>query len=278
MTGNDIIAQIVGRLKHSYDPGEARAIARAYLEDRLGFKKTGTSEIQSLPDFYAADLERLVSGEPLQYITGIQHFMGLQFKVTPAVLIPRPETEELTQWVGEMLQHDCDRIILDIGTGSGCIPVSLKLKFPASQVYATDISAEALEVARFNAESLCASVHFEKDSILDPAFEIPGGIDIIVSNPPYIPLSDKQYLADHVVHHEPHLALFAPGNDPVVYYKAICRFAEKHLKQDGVIYFEVYPETSLEVVNHLEITGFKNITTRMDLSGKPRFLRASRQP
>jgi release factor glutamine methyltransferase len=276
MTGKELTAEIVSRIKHLYDRNESLAIARAYLADRLGFKTGKPETIPQLPEFFLNDMNRLVSGEPLQYITGIQHFHGLEFKVSPAVLIPRPETEELTGWISESLPMNSGTTILDIGTGSGCIPVILKLKSPVSVVYATDISEEALEIARYNSKKLGAEVHFVKDSIFNSALVVPGGFDIIVSNPPYIPLSQKKELAPNVVRYEPHLALFAPDENPVIFYKAICDYAQKNLKPNGKIYFEVHPDTCSAIVNYLETTGFSNIEMRYDLSGKLRFIRSGR--
>ncbi len=276
MKGSEIIAEIVSRIKHLYGKEEAIAIAKGYITDRLGNSFAIEFNQNNLPPFFQDDLSRLEAGEPLQYVTGIQHFHGLEFRVNSRVLIPRPETEELTDWINKEIQNTSDKKVLDIGTGSGCIAITLKLHHKSLTVYASDISREALEVARINAENLDAEILFVEDSVLNPLFSVPAGFDIIVSNPPYIPLSQQSHMAINVTRYEPHTALFSPDDDPIIYYKAICDFAVKQLKADGVIYYEVHPETYKDVVNYLRITGFGNILTRNDMSGKLRFIRASR--
>jgi len=271
-----IKAIITSGIAHLYDPEEALAIAKGYISDKLGLKLSDRSESITLPPFFDDDMRQLASGKPLQYVTGIQFFFGRPFLVNESVLIPRPETEELTQWIHENIKASAPGIrILDIGTGSGCIPITLNLNNPGTRVYGVDVSPEALEIATQNANILKATVKFIKDDILNPVHHFNEKFDIIVSNPPYIPKSESGSLAVHVIGYEPHLALFVPDDDPILFYKKICNFALKHLRPNGVIYFEVHPDYIAEIVNYLKIMGFSNIITRKDLSGHNRFIKAT---
>src|SRR4030095_1622716 len=184
--------------------------------------------------------------------------------------------EELTLWILEDIKiNNTGMRMLDIGTGSGCIPITLNLKNPGLRTYGMDVSQEALDVAIKNARELGADVEFIRDDILNPVNAFNEKFDIIVSNPPYIPKSESASLAVHVMGYEPHLALFVPDDDPIVFYKKISNFALKHLHPYGVIYFEAHPDYINDIVNYLKITGFTFINARKDLSGHLRFIKAT---
>ncbi len=218
-------------------------------------------------------LEKLKKDIPIQYILGETEFYGLKFKVTPDVLIPRPETEELVNLIIKENTKE-DACIIDIGTGSGCIAISLKKNFQKSSTYALDISENALKIAKENARINNVDITFLEYDILSkegtqsfPAF------DVIVSNPPYILESEKQGMKANVTKNEPPLALFVPDDDPFKFYIAIAQFAIKHLKQKGFIYFEINENLSSELEISLKELGIKDITTYRDIHNKDRIMR-----
>jgi len=224
-------------------------------------------------------LEELITGKPLQYVIGETEFYGLTFKVNPSVLIPRPETEELVEWILSDLRKSKISIeglkIIDIGTGSGCIPISLKKNLPEAQLYALDISTEALGVSKQNAAFNQTMVNFIQADILNLLNEqlTDEKFGIIVSNPPYVTDSEKQQMLPNVLQHEPHLALFVSDNDPLIFYKAIADFTLKHSDTNGSLYLEINENLGEETVQLLKHMGFKNIELRKDLSGKDRMIR-----
>jgi len=225
-------------------------------------------------------LARLQTGEPIQYILGHTEFYGLTFKVNPSVLIPRPETEELVEWVlNSKVESQKSKVsnILDIGTGSGCIAISLKKNFPTAQVSAIDISTEALQTAKQNAELNEVDINFIHADILNinSEIEIPKS-EIIISNPPYVTLHDKTQMHTNVTDFEPHTALFVPENDPLIFYKAIADFAIDNLAPKGLLFFEINESLGKETVEMLESKGFKDIELRKDMSGRDRMVRATR--
>ena len=203
-------------------------------------------------------------------------FYSLQFEVDPSVLIPRPETEELVEQV--ILDNADQKIkILDIGTGSGCIAVTLRKHLKKASVIATDISAEALATARRNAKRNNTTVTFIQTDILDPEkaeMDIPFILDVIVSNPPYIKEEEKKDMERNVLDYEPHLALFVPDNDPLLYYWHIAHFGKKKLRRNGHLYFEINAACGNMVVEMLEEEGYKNIELIQDLSGRDRIIKA----
>ena len=218
-------------------------------------------------------LEKLKSDIPIQYILGETEFYGLKFKVTPDVLIPRPETEELVDLIIKKNTKE-HASILDIGTGSGCIAVSIKKHVPKSSVYAIDVSEKALVIAKENAKRNNTDITFLKYDILNneelqsfPEF------DIIVSNPPYVLESEKKGMRENVTNNEPHLALFVPDDNPFMFYHVIAKFAIKHLKQEGLIYFEINENLSSDLENSLNELGIKDITTYKDIHNKKRIMR-----
>jgi release factor glutamine methyltransferase len=218
----------------------------------------------------------------VQYVVGKAEFGGRTFKVTPDVLIPRPETYELCQWVveekREERREERDFSVLDIGTGSGCIAITLALDIPDAQVEAWDISEGALSIARQNVEDLHAHVDFKQVNVLS-SLPKQGGPEwvFIVSNPPYICKKDSASMEQHVLDHEPHQALFVPDEDPLVFYKAIGQYACHALANHGYLFFEINPLYATEITKMLDEMGFFEIETRKDQFGKVRFVRARKE-
>ena len=220
-------------------------------------------------------ISRLKNQEPIQYILGETEFYGLTFTLTPDVLIPRPETEELVAWVLEFQSNKPIRI-LDVGTGSGCIPVSLKKNWPQAHVMACDISEKALKLAQRNAGINQTEVAFFHLNILIPL--LPGSfpkIDILVSNPPYITESGKKFMSNNVLNFEPKQALFVADEDPLLYYKALVKFAKKYLNQNGQIFWEINEAFGTDCVGLLKESGFINVKLRKDINGKNRMVYAT---
>lgn len=209
---------------------------------------------------------------PIQYVVGEAEFYGLKFKVDHHVLIPRPETEELVNWYLESINHTNALCILDIGTGSGCIPITIKKKSPNSNLYAIDISKEALSIAKQNALLNGVDVDFIELDILSK--EIDGNFDIIISNPPYIKWEEASDMEPNVLDNEPHLALFVDNHDPLLFYRVIANQAIKKLNPNGYLFFEVNAAFGAEVVNLLKEVGFNEVILRKDMQGKDRMIRA----
>jgi len=222
-----------------------------------------------------SDINRLLKNEPLQYVLGLTYFYGLSIHCNSATLIPRPETEELVDWVLKDHSHEALKII-DLGTGSGCIPLAIKSCRPGWTVFGLDVSREALCIAKANAKRLGLKVDFEEFDLLTDVswFKSEGFFDIIVSNPPYIPEHEIHLMKDNVVNYEPHVALFVPSHDPLLFYKRIVAFSTLYLKQDGWLYLEIHEGFSQETMQLLKETGFSNIKLRKDLQGKPRMVKA----
>lgn len=222
-------------------------------------------------------LRRLVDCEPLQYILGDAYFYGFHFAVDSRVLVPRPETERLVDLVTSEAEGS-DLKVLDIGTGSGCIAISIArtLHFPI--VTATDISLGALEVARHNASQLRVKIDFKIEDILSADPPVKPIYDIIVSNPPYVTMSEKVGMDRNVLDYEPHSALFVPDEDPLLYYKAIVRYAVKTLKRGGGLYLEINPMYATLVEGLLAEAEFVSIDTERDFAGKIRFAKARKAP
>lgn len=261
-----------------YDIGEATAIAHGVLEhltnlnrlERLIQKDKLLNKEQTLK--IAGMKTALLNGTPLQYITGIAQFMGRSFTVNPAVLIPRPETEELVQWI---IHDEQPKHILDIGTGSGCIAISLKLALPQSQVQAVDISVDALVVARKNAEDLSAQLSFDTLNFLSKiSRDALPTYDVIVSNPPYIPLNERDSLHTNVRDYEPAAALFVPENNPLQFYQAIADFGLNHLSEQGSIYCEIHSNYAQETADLFSSYGYSDVVLRQDMHGTERMIRA----
>jgi release factor glutamine methyltransferase len=269
-----------------YDDREASNIADWVIEHITVMKKTErliqknktfTPEEYTRLNQYAAEL---LAGRPVQYVLGETWFMGLKFYVNESVLIPRPETEELVDWVVESqkssrtLRDKSPKTLLDIGTGSGCIPVAIKKKLPYVSVTSVDISPEASTVAVKNATELNADINFITLDFLDESNWYPMPVfDIIVSNPPYIRQLERSGMAKHVVEYEPSIALFVPDEDALLFYRKIALFAKDHLAENGMIFLEINEKLGAETVELYKSHGF-TVSLRKDLQGKDRMLRA----
>ncbi|WP_243472361.1 peptide chain release factor N(5)-glutamine methyltransferase [Winogradskyella sp. MH6] len=238
-------------------------------------------------DVFFTILEDLKQQKPIQYILGETEFYGLQFSVNENVLIPRPETEELVDWImkdSKLKSQNSEPIkILDIGTGSGCIAISLAKHLPEAQVFAVDISESALKIAKENADRNGVEVEFIKANILesslweDVALQQMGFFDIIVSNPPYVRELEKREIRPNVLDNEPHLALFVENDNPLIFYKAITDFAVDELRSNGSLYFEINQYLGQETKQLLVDAEFKDIQLRKDLNGNDRMLKGTKK-
>ena len=273
-------------LTRLYDAREAKAIARLVLEERFGLTMADVLCGKTGDDAVLRHIQqRLLQGEPVQYVLGVAEFGGRQFRVAPGVLIPRPETLELCQWVEE----ERGITILDIGTGSGCIACTLAAELPEAQVTAWDISEAALAIAQENAQRLGVQVKFEKQDALHPSpFLRPFGSkrpevertnpqwNVIVSNPPYVCEQERAAMERHVLDYEPSLALFVPDDDPLLFYRAIADYARQSLTADGSLFFEINPLYAEQLKSLLSAMSYHHIEVRDDLYGKPRMIKAQR--
>ncbi len=259
-----------------YDVSEARSIVRLLLMDTFGLTLTDIcgGALNALTEAEQRLLEelmvRLEEGEPVQYVTGKAFFCNREFRVRPGCLIPRPETEELCQWI--ITEANNARDILDIGTGSGCIAITLKACIPDADITAWDISCEALEIAQENAEINRTDVRFAIQDTLSPPDDIDRW-DIIVSNPPYICQKEADTMERNVLDYEPQQALFVPDKDALLFYNSIIRYAVKALKPDGILFFEINPLYAHEVKAAMEAHGFNDVCIRKDMNDKMRMAR-----
>ena len=279
------------RLLPHYDEREAKAVVRTLVEELFqltltdlyagGLDNLTTAEQQRLE----TSLQQLEAGIPVQYVTGTARFFGRDYMVNPHVLIPRPETEVLCETILSAynqpycaLQPPVPLRVLDVGTGSGCIAVTLALDLWNSTVTAWDISGDALIIARENAHRLQAHVNLELQDALNPdemALNAPP-FDIIVSNPPYICIRESKDMAKHVLAHEPHTALFVPDDDPLLFYRSIAHYGLSHLKPSGMLAFEINPIYAEETCKMLEHMGYEQIESKEDQYGKERIVIARR--
>ncbi len=277
----DIVRFFREQLQGIYDAEEIESFIGFCFEEYMGLKRVDivingerTMSESDLLKFNFA-IKDLKKEKPIQQILGKADFYGLKFYVNEHVLIPRPETEELVDLIIKE-NKGFNPTIMDIGTGSGCIPISLKKNIPNAVVSTMDVSEKAIAVAKKNAELNEVTITFVVDDILNPSTEIPTkSIDIIVSNPPYIRISEKEEMRKNVLEHEPHIALFVYDNDPLLFYKKIADVALSVLKPDGKIYFEINENFGGESKQMLENKGFKNVILIKDLSNKNRILRGS---
>lgn len=220
-------------------------------------------------------LSRLKNHEPIQYILECAYFFGLEFLVTPAVLIPRPETEELVAWILEHFNKTDTPKILDLGTGSGCISIALAKNLPNAQVFALDMSTEALEIARCNAKKNNVEINFIASNMLE--WKSSEQFDIIVSNPPYVLEKEQKQMKDNVLKYEPHLALFVDNTSPLVFYKALRKIAQKNLSQNGLCFAELNEAFGTETKALFDEVLFQNIILKKDTFGKNRMLKAQKK-
>lgn len=280
MTIQEARQDLQNTLTPLHGEGEAKSVCRSVFDDFFSLKANDASQEAIFQNFLLEDYftlkKRLLTGEPVQYVVGFAWFYGIKFKVNPSVLIPRPETEELVEWIFETLKKDKSKIsVLDIGTGSGCIAITLKVKNTDLKVSALDVSESALITASRNAFRNNADIDFKCLNILDEKHQsqLPN-FDLIVSNPPYIPHREKSLMHANVLDNEPHLALFVEDNDALIFYNTIADFAKKHLNTEGYLFFECNEYNAQNVVSILEKKGFCDVQLRQDMSGKDRMIRA----
>jgi len=282
MTIGDIESIYTNQLQPLYEKDEARSLASHAVQNTCGLSKSYVMLHKSHELTLGEEttliriLDDLRSGAPLQYVLGEADFYGLKFKVSSSVLIPRPETEELVFWVLDSAKRDADGDIniIDLGTGSGCIPIAIKKNLPQAEVSACDISQEAIDMAINNAVHNQAEVHFFHADILSPRFSLlPLTFNIIISNPPYIRHSEKVSMHKNVLAHEPHTALFVPDEDPLLYYKSIADFSLKHLSNKGLLFLEINEAFGRETETMLHAKGFKT-EHKKDIQGKDRMIKA----
>ncbi len=285
-----------GRLQKLYSEGESSQMASMVMEQLTGCNRLQRMNLSEQPlreaqwnRLIEID-QRLTAHEPVQYVLGEAYFGPLKLYVDKNVLIPRPETEELVQWIAEDVKTAGKPVfeaskgkadettllkILDVGTGSGCIALLLKHKMPLAEVWGCDISDTALGVARRNSSELDIRVDFVGLDFLDEAQrrQLPT-VDIIVSNPPYIPAQEKESMQPNVVAHEPHTALFVPDNDALIFYKAIADFGKERLYEGGHIYVEIHENLGAAVVQLFEQEGYEKLQSKKDMQGKDRMVKA----
>ena len=267
------------QLAARYPEEEVRAILRSVFQERMGWdaaqlevKRFESMSESELLKVYLP-LKRLVAGEPLQYVLGEVHFHGQRLQVDKRVLIPRPETEEMVDRI--VRSGIVPSRIADIGTGSGCIALALKNSFPRADVVATDSDQGALVVAMTNGKRTGIQVQWELGDALNDGFP-QGSFDLIVSNPPYVPVGLTDSLAAEVLDHEPHLALFVPDDEPLCFFRAIGTWAFGSLRSGGALWFETHHDQALPVLEVLISFGFAKAEVLLDLSGKERFVHAVR--
>ncbi|HEY0299576.1 MAG TPA: peptide chain release factor N(5)-glutamine methyltransferase [Arachidicoccus sp.] len=269
------------KLKSIYNMRESSAMTDWLLEEVTGLKRIDrlvqkekklSDEQQDLLKKY---LQQLLQHRPIQYVLGFTYFMGMKFFVDENVLIPRPETEELVDFIFETISANTSSVsVLDIGTGSGIIPVSIKNKFPAAQLSALDISSGALNISRQNAIQNRTEIHlYEIDFLNESEWGKLNLFDIIVSNPPYIRQTEKNSMEKNVLDYEPHSALFVPDEDPLLFYKKIVQFAQTHLNENGYLFFEINEAFGNEIVELLQENKFQNITLKKDFQQKDRMVK-----
>jgi release factor glutamine methyltransferase len=264
-----------------YPQGEVRAIACTVFRERLDWdaaevmlhRDRALSESELLAVYMP--LKRLRIGEPLQYVLGYTEFMGLRIAVGPAVLIPRPETEELVDLIVRNTPVVPARVV-DVGTGSGCIALALRKRYATGEVIGLDISTAALEVAERNARQNGLDVRWERVDVLDERSTLPAPADLVVSNPPYVPRKEEASLAEHVRAHEPHLALFVEDADPLLFHRRIGTLAWSALRPGGSLWFEGHHVHTPATGAMLQAMGYRDVQVISDLSGAARFIRATR--
>ena len=276
-TVDKVITHLKSELIGFYPPEEIQSFIWLAFEHYLGYTKTDiilnkkNTLSESQIHLFQRLAKRLKKQEPIQYILGKTEFYGLSFLVTENVLIPRQETEEL---VNLIITNEIDRKstnLLDIGTGSGCIAISIKNNLSNFNVSALDVSSKALAVAKSNADKNDVKITFIEDNILENKYVPTTMLDIIVSNPPYVLQAEKKLMHDNILNHEPHTALFVCDADPLQFYKVITKFANQYLNSNGSLYFEINENFGREIKDLLESHNFENITIKKDINGKDRF-------
>lgn len=275
---NHFKSEFLNQLSKFYDKDENESFFFMILKSLKGLTRVDLAlnpdlefsekELEQI-EFYLSELK---NNKPIQYLLGKTEFYGLEFQVDENVLIPRPETEELVDWIIQENKSKKDFTILDIGTGSGAIAVSLAQNLSA-EVFAFDVSYDALTIAQKNSDHNQTFVHFIEFDILNDVWE-GEKLDVIVSNPPYVRELEKKEMKANVLNHEPHLALFVPDEDPLIFYKKIADFALEHLSENGQLYFEINQYLGKETVEMLLEKGFKNVHLKKDIFGNDRMILA----
>lgn len=282
MTLKEATFSLLNQLRTLYSEGEADAITDLVMENLTGSKKVERMLYKNSPITNAEEdqlkkfTERLMQHEPVQYVLNEAWFCGMKFYVDRNVLIPRPETEELVEWIISNCKFPLDQLkILDIGSGSGCIPVALKRRLRKAELWSCDSSKAALQVAQRNASTLGAEVNFRELDFLNTIQreQLPS-FDIIVSNPPYIPENNKAQMQPNVLNYEPATALFVPDTDALVFYRAIAAFGKSHLTTDGTIYTEIHEDLGKAACDLFTSSGYRT-ELKKDMQGKDRMLKAT---
>lgn len=283
MTANELYRDFLMVLEQIYERSEAASINNLLFENVAGISKSAIikNPAQLLDEkthaLLTAGLERLKKQEPLQYVTGLAWFYNMTLKVSPAVLIPRPETEELVDAAIKFLQDKPAASILDIGTGSGCIAIAIKKNLPAVLVTAIDISQDAITIATENSSAQQTNINFTQQDFLDEkSWHTLPMYDVIISNPPYIPENEKQLLDKNVTEHEPHLALFVTDNRPLIFYEKIAAFGKTHLTAPGKIFLETHEHFANETAALFD-EKYYTVDIREDLNEKQRMVIVSRR-
>jgi release factor glutamine methyltransferase len=283
------------KLSTIYDEGESNAITKRVAEHFLNFKNTKSSDTSSAIQLEELQIitNELLSHRPVQYVLNEAWFYNLKFEVNESVLIPRPETEELVELIIKETKHQNQKVrntkykvpsdrtsyfvpptsFLDIGTGSGCIPITIKKNIPEAEVMAVDVCSEALHIAMNNAVTHETEINFQLLDFLDESkWKELGMFDVIISNPPYIKTSESKTMNEHVLQYEPHKALFVPDDDALIFYRKIAAFANTHLKPGGKVYVEINQQLGKETANVFVERGFKDVVLIKDISGNERFV------
>ena len=278
LTLSDILGEFRTELRDMYPENEIRNIGYLVTEQLLNYSKIDFHLKDKEPispeiaEKFKRTLTRLKNWEPVQYIVGSTEFYGLPFRVDRRVLIPRPETEELAEWIIRENNGKPVRI-LDIGTGSGCIAVTLAKNLPQARVSACDISEDALALAGINAEINRTSVRFFPMDVLNGNVQVPEKVDVIVSNPPYVRQEEKSLMRRNVLDFEPDHALFVPDENPLVFYRSIALMGRKYLNDGGKLYLEINEQFPAELTRLLENTGYYGIEVRKDMAGRSRMIK-----
>lgn len=278
---SDVFKQFDQKLGEKFSAQEKRQLAQSFLCTYLNCTSTDlilhrNKELSAkIQEKIEIALSKINKGQPAQYVLGFTYFYDLKLRTDKRALIPRPETEELVTWV--MTENkQIPKYILDIGTGTGCIPLALKKQWKSAEIVGIDIEKDALLLAKENAETLDLSVQFYLADALKLTEFSKQKWDIIISNPPYIPLSDKATMQRHVVDYEPHSSLFVSDNDPLLFYNAIAQYAMQYLTKYGQLYFEIHENYAHSVVDLLKNIGFNNVVLKEDLEGKPRMIKGAK--
>lgn len=276
-TRRELYLRVAESITELYGDVEARQIAEMIVTE-CGAITRSQLLVEPNKELEVKDIDRIIEElrlwRPVQYVIGRAEFDDMSLEVREGVLIPRPETEELVEWVASEAGHDA--CILDVGTGSGCIALALSRRLKNSRVWALDISPEALDIARRNGAKYAPSVRFvEGNALADFSSAVSERLDVVVSNPPYIPRSDESSMRRNVTDYEPLSALFVEDSDPLIFYRSIARTARKMLKPRGKLFYEIYEHYAADMVAMLEAEGYQDIIVREDFRGKQRMVCAT---